>query len=60
VRVCDTQKAEHWYTVFNFGKFFECFTSSIDYHIINGGGGGGGGDAPQLIRTGDGVNVVNA
>jgi len=42
------------------GKFFECFTSSIDYHIINGGGGGGGnGDAPQLIRTGDGMNVVN-
>lgn len=37
------------YVVFNFGKFFECFTS-IDYHIINGGsddddgcGGGCGG-----------------
>lgn len=41
------------------GKFFECFTSSIDYHIINGGGGGGSGDAPQLIRTGDGMNIVN-
>jgi len=32
------------------GKFFACFTSSIDYHIINGGGGGGGGSGDGDVR----------
>lgn len=51
--ICETQKAEHWYTVINFEKFFECFTL-IDNHSDvgdDGGGGSGGDDVRRRIRT---------